>query len=225
MPRPTFFALPDAKRRRVTDAAVKEFALNPYAAASLDRIAARARVSKGSLYQYFEGKRELYEWLLNGYLPEQKRRGAPPPRGDFFAWLEGAFLAGLSLFRSAPLLAALGARAALPTSDPDAPRIHAALRRATHEGLCALLRAAQAEGSVREDVPVEVAADLVAALMGDGLLAGLARRVGCTVDDVLANPKRIMDVPMADVTEHVERACELLRRAMGVARGARSSDP
>ncbi len=76
MPKPTFFALPDDKRARVIDAAVVEFARVPYAKASLDVVAKNAGVSKGSLYQYFDDKRDLYGWLVLTAMPARKLAAA-----------------------------------------------------------------------------------------------------------------------------------------------------
>jgi AcrR family transcriptional regulator len=59
--------LPRAERvRRVRTAAGRAFARAGYAATSMDEIAAEAGISKLMLYRDFEGKRELYEAVLEG---------------------------------------------------------------------------------------------------------------------------------------------------------------
>ena len=54
-------------------------------------MAAQAKVSKGSLYQYFDDKMDLYRWLILEHLPARKQAVAPAVvvDGDLFAWLEG----------------------------------------------------------------------------------------------------------------------------------------
>ena len=64
MPKPTFFNLPEDKRRRFTDAALDEFALHDYRSASVSRIVSTLGIAKGSVYQYFEDKQELYLYLV-----------------------------------------------------------------------------------------------------------------------------------------------------------------
>lgn len=217
MPRSTFFALAEDKRARVVAAAVGEFGAHAYGAASLDRVAAAAGVSKGSLYQYFAGKRDLYTWLLTEHLPTQKRALstlAAPTERDFFAWLGVAFHGGLRLFRAEPHLAALAARAAAPATDLDAVAVHAALRRLTHDGLCELVRSAMAAGSVRRDVDVDLAAELVAALMGAGLLSCLARRAGLDADAILREPAFAHALDDATLAALVNDAVDLVRRAL-----------
>ena len=65
MPKPTFEQLPAAKRQRIIDIAITEFAEHPYAVASVSRIVAQAGIAKGSIYQYFEHKQDFYLFLLD----------------------------------------------------------------------------------------------------------------------------------------------------------------
>ena len=60
MPKQTFFNLPDNKREHVTQCAVAEFARQGYKQASISRIVADAGIAKGSFYQYFEDKDDLF---------------------------------------------------------------------------------------------------------------------------------------------------------------------
>ncbi|HZW04437.1 MAG TPA: TetR/AcrR family transcriptional regulator, partial [Anaerolineaceae bacterium] len=64
MPLTTFFNLPETKRQKILDYAIAEFAQYDYDSASISRIVARAGIAKGSLYQYFVDKRDLYHYLL-----------------------------------------------------------------------------------------------------------------------------------------------------------------
>lgn len=51
----------EATRQALVDGAIELFAERGYAGASLDDIAAAARVTKGALYHYFAGKQALFE--------------------------------------------------------------------------------------------------------------------------------------------------------------------
>ena len=64
MPKETFFNLPEEKRANITNIAIEEFADNNYDNVSISRIVARAGIAKGSFYQYFEDKEDLYGYLL-----------------------------------------------------------------------------------------------------------------------------------------------------------------
>ncbi len=58
--KPAFFQLPAEKSAAVVDAALTEFGANDFDSASLDRIVAAARISKGGLYEYIASKDDLY---------------------------------------------------------------------------------------------------------------------------------------------------------------------
>ena len=69
MPNETFFRLPSEKKERVMRAAVGEFVRNGFERAKVEDIASSAGVAKGSMYQYFQDKREIFlycaQWGLD----------------------------------------------------------------------------------------------------------------------------------------------------------------
>jgi len=64
MSKQTFLNLPPAKRERFLQVAAKEFALYDYQNASLTKIVKILSIAKGSLYQYFENKKDIYHFLV-----------------------------------------------------------------------------------------------------------------------------------------------------------------
>lgn len=208
MPRATFENLPAAKRERLVRAAMAEFAAHPYREASLDRIAAAARVSKGSLYQYFEDKAELHRHVVLHELGARKLAAPPPAEGTFFERLEASFLAGLAQLRADPTLAALGARVITDESDPE---VRALVRTSREQGVAYFRRelaAAVERGEIRADVDVEVAARLVAQVAGPALLEVLGAALGgdpaALVRSARLDERRLRETVRAvmDVLEH-----------------------
>lgn len=55
-------------RARILEAAVKQFAVNGYNAASVDSICEQAGVSKGAFYHHFKTKQDVFLALLDGWL-------------------------------------------------------------------------------------------------------------------------------------------------------------
>lgn len=53
-----------SKQDQIIDAAVAEFQENGFAAASMDRVSARAGVSKRTVYKYFESKEKLFQAII-----------------------------------------------------------------------------------------------------------------------------------------------------------------
>ena len=72
MPSATFYNLPEEKRQRLMDAVWQEFTEVSYMEASINRIIQKAEISRGSFYQYFSGKQELFAYLLQTVLQEIK---------------------------------------------------------------------------------------------------------------------------------------------------------
>jgi len=64
MPYQTFFNLPEVKRQRLMDAVWQEFTTVSYNEASINKIIQAAGISRGSFYQYFAGKQDLFSYLL-----------------------------------------------------------------------------------------------------------------------------------------------------------------
>ena len=83
----TFLRLPEEKKNRFLDAAWEEFTNVSYADASINKIVSRARVPRGSFYQYFTDKQELFFFLLSGMLKhfyEEYNRMLDNCQGDIF---------------------------------------------------------------------------------------------------------------------------------------------
>ena len=58
-------AAPDSTRQALFEAAAREFALHGFAGASVDRIAAAARLNKAMIYYHFGSKARLYAEILH----------------------------------------------------------------------------------------------------------------------------------------------------------------
>lgn len=78
-PREAITRNPEATKRRILGAALKEFAAQGYAGARVDRIASRARINKRMLYHYFGDKQALFREVLRSKIAERtaSMSGAP----------------------------------------------------------------------------------------------------------------------------------------------------
>lgn len=179
MPSQTFLNLPDAKRQRFLDLAIEEFAAHDYREASISRIVGRAGIAKGSLYQYFADKRDLYFHLLELAAAEKNAFFAahPPDEGeDVFEHLRRLFRAGLSFQFSRPELAQIAYRAVYGGGPPDDEAL-AYLRRNSAAFFDDLIRDAQARGQIDPTLDPELVGFVLNQLFtgfGDFLL----RRMG-----------------------------------------------
>ena len=65
MPTNTFFNLPEEKKQKILKAANKEFARVPIEQTSIKNIVEDAEIARGSFYQYFEDKEDLFEYIMS----------------------------------------------------------------------------------------------------------------------------------------------------------------
>lgn len=72
MPKETFLNLREDKKRKIFDAAVKEFAENRFSEASINQIIKTSSISRGSFYQYFNDKEDLFLYVLTEISKERQ---------------------------------------------------------------------------------------------------------------------------------------------------------
>ena len=70
MPKETFYRLPDEKRERIMAAAEREFLENSFEEASINRIIKEAAIPRGSFYQYFEDKKDIFLYIVSTHKNE-----------------------------------------------------------------------------------------------------------------------------------------------------------
>lgn len=180
----------DARPAEIVSAALEVFAEKGFAAARLDDIAARAGVSKGALYLYFETKQDLFEAVV---------RDAVLP--DLDAVGQAAATLDLPLRQLAPILAARVAQV-LTTSRVTAvakmviaeSRNFPDLARVWHEQvvsralavLTGVITAAQARGEVRPGDPRYHALSLAGPMLMGVLWREVLEPVGAEPIDLAA---------------------------------------
>lgn len=74
MPKQTFFNLSEEKKQTLIKAAQKEFSRVSLSEASVANIVKDAGIPRGSFYQYFEDKEDLYFYLLDNHAKESQQR-------------------------------------------------------------------------------------------------------------------------------------------------------
>ena len=188
MPNDTFFNLPDEKRDTIIDIAIDEFADNDYQNASISRIVERAGIAKGSFYQYFEDKQDLYLYLLKLADEEQMRvhETLEPPETatnlfDHLRWLVTA-QAEYQIRR--PRLADLAYRAYytdLPFEDSQIDQVQSQARDYFRDKI----QQAAAAGTIDPAVDLDLAAWMLATLFTD-LGKYVIQRLDIDARDVVA---------------------------------------
>jgi AcrR family transcriptional regulator len=112
LPKDTFYNLPQDKRKNIEKTAISEFAKYGFDKASITRIVDNCSIAKGSFYQYFEDKKDLYLYLVNR-IGEEKVKAISPimersQEYDFFELIRALFLEGLKFAASNPEITMMG---------------------------------------------------------------------------------------------------------------------
>lgn len=114
MPKETFINLPEEKKERIMKAAVEEFYQYSYDKSSINRIVLAAGISKGSFYQYFEDKKDLYKYMFTRIGQEKVKYLSPaiqnPFQHSFFQVMREMFASGLAFANENPVYSQIGIR-------------------------------------------------------------------------------------------------------------------
>lgn len=94
MPSETFFRLSASKQERIMDAIKEEIAKAPFENFSIGNVIKNCNISRGSFYQYFNNKEDIYMYLIYGYQKQfftHMKETLQSNGGNFFDMLEKTF--------------------------------------------------------------------------------------------------------------------------------------
>jgi AcrR family transcriptional regulator len=166
MPSTTWDNLDADRRERVLQAAMAEFGRHGYSGGSLNVIAREAGVAKGSLFQYFDDKFDLFSHVaeqtsLRIYAVLSPYLQAPGDGESFVDHFTGLVDVWIAYMAAHPLERGV---TAATTMELD-PQVRAAVRAPVHrlyaQGLRPLLRAGVKAGELRADADLDALLSLL----------------------------------------------------------------
>ena len=191
MPKQTFLNLPEEKRKAFLKIALEEFANNDYNTASISKIVEKAGIAKGSVYQYFEDKQDLFLYLLDQANQEMMSviQGMPPPdpHTDFFETLRWQMSVTVQAATELPVHSRL-ARRAYTSPLPFHDKILKNAKKVRQEHFQGMVARAQAAGQLDPKLDPAIVTFMVQGLLSDlGLF--LQEKFGKRKGDWLALPE------------------------------------
>ena len=167
----------DAKRLKILEAAVGRFAEVGYEGASMDGVAAAAGVSKGSLYDYFDNKEELFyavfEWfeehVMRLGMERMAAAGGKTVRARFTAFADATVTALVENVELFPVTLEVWAAAAKSGTRERFSQALGNLYSLFRAQVVAMIAEAQRNGEIKTKVDAEAVAALVVGA-ADGLL-------------------------------------------------------
>lgn len=170
MPKQTFLNLPAEKRKAFIEIALDEFANNDYNTASVSKIVEKAGIAKGSVYQYFADKQDLFLYLLD--VSNQEMMGViqqslpPHPDADFFDTLRWQMSVTVQAAIRFPVHSKL-ARRAYSSPLPFRDAVFEKAKKIRDEHFQAMIAQAQASGRLDPTLDPAVVSSMVQGLMND----------------------------------------------------------
>jgi AcrR family transcriptional regulator len=156
MPTVTWARVDPARRAAIVEAAEAEFGTHGFSGGSLNVIARRAGVAKGSLFQYFADKRDLYAFVadvaaqrVRSYM-EDRIRELDPSR-EFFGFLTDLLDDWVAYFADHPRERALHAAVSMEVDTDARISVQPVIHRHYLEVLRPLVGEAQGRGDLRAD--------------------------------------------------------------------------
>jgi AcrR family transcriptional regulator len=171
MVRARFARLPSKQQQAILRAALDEFAVRGFHDASLNRVIAEAGISKGSMYYYFDGKEDLYAYLVQTQLKRLFADLGPfpvPSEGDadaFWSTLENYYVRLMTALATSPQVAALARGWFTASKNPALQLTQQEMEQAVLPWIEQTLAAGQRVGAVRSDIP---SALLITVVVGMG---------------------------------------------------------
>jgi AcrR family transcriptional regulator len=162
MPKQTFFNLDDEKKNRIIEAAIDEFSQNNFHKASVTNIIDKADIASGSFYQYFEGKEDLFKYIVEivsrrklEYIDQEILTN--PTQLSFFEFLREVYRGGIEFAKENPRLVSIGDE--LMNSNCEVcSQIREDLKPTSHQFFIKILKDAVDRGDVKEDIDIEFTA-------------------------------------------------------------------
>ncbi len=155
MPKRTFDRLDDNKKERVMRSAIEEFQVRGYENSKIDVIAQNAGVAKGSIYQYFDDKKELFlysvTWAIEHFMKMIDRQ-TPLKDMDVYDYFLSGSRERFEMFRKEPLLISFAIDFSMGKYGSLAEEINRKLKQVGDEYELKLIANGKRKGTIRDDL-------------------------------------------------------------------------
>ena len=168
MPAETWWNLPPEKRERVTEAAMIEWGKRGFSAGSLNVIAREAGIAKGSLFQYFDDKLDMFTTIVEAGIARIRDAaldGVDVHNDAFFPALRHIVRNWLAFFSSHPVERGLAYAAGYEVDQEAGAAVRSVTSAHFVSELTPLVKGAVARGEFRPDADVDQVISMVVLLL------------------------------------------------------------
>lgn len=168
MPKSTFLNLSDEKKDKIIEVTIDEFVEYSYYKASITRIVNKAGIAKGSFYQYFKDKKDLYKYIIHigvekkfEYLRNVLNN---MDSMDFFEVVRELYVSGIKFSIDNPKLGAIGDRFIELKDEELKKEIYGENEFKSNTFFEKLLREGIEKNEIKEDINVELVSVMLTSL-------------------------------------------------------------
>ena len=211
----TFFNLPQIKRQNIANAAIAEFANHSYESASISAIVNRAAIAKGSFYQYFKDKQDLYLYLVDQGLEVRNafiaKAYLPSVQSGFFVYLRALLQTLLEFQLANPDWTLILFRG---PHHGDVPFREEVFKRTKDDIIILVKKSIQeaiAQGQLKADLNPDFAAFVIMTL-GSQLRSFIPFSLGIDVDQLV---KDSPDLPLDAIGKILDDCIQILEQGIG----------
>jgi len=168
MPTETWWNLPPEKRERVTEAAMIEWGKRGFSAGSLNVIAREAEIAKGSLFQYFDDKLDMFTTIVEAGIErirDAALEGVDVENDAFFPSLRRIVCNWLEFFTSHPVERGLAYAAGYEVDEEAGAAVRSVTSAHFLSELTPLVKGAVARGEFRADADPDQVISMVVLLL------------------------------------------------------------
>lgn len=164
MPKDAFHKISEEKKNIIIKAALSEFGNNSYKNSSLNNIVKTTKIPKGSFYQYFEDKLDLYKYVLS--LATEEKMNSFSKEAEVFSELsifelvKTLFKKGIQFEAMHPELAAVGNQFAKETNEELKKEILKGANEAGENFFIGLVESAKAKGDINKKLNTKACAQM-----------------------------------------------------------------
>jgi len=212
---PRFERLEPSLRRRILDAAVREFGRFGYGAASMNRLVKSAGISKGAIFKYFGTKAGLFDYVYRSSLEEVKlllRAVSDGSRTEhFFDRLKKVLRAGLEFTGKHPLSAAIYYRVIYTGDAPHGNQILSEVQGTARRFLEQLIEEGIRKGELRSGIDTVRSAFIIQSVLDRFLQAHYLEFMAADLADPSGTPA---SDPVSSSEDWISDIADLFRYGM-----------
>lgn len=168
MPTDTFYNLNEEKRNRIIQAAIKEFSIYAYDDSNISNIVNNACIARGSFYQYFEDKEDLYIYILTMVTNEKVKYLSPIlaeiETKNFFEVFGGLYKAGFEFARKNPQYYKIGDLFLKRPNASVKDKLYSLGMKESDSFFISMIEKGKERGELRKDMDTELMAHFIYAI-------------------------------------------------------------